>query len=89
MDEFNKKIVEEAMKDHDKHYRCLVRWIERRLKRKPCPWNSGPHALTELLGEGYTVASSIWEKYSHMVIVHEIYYDTDTKQLSSIPTEEE
>jgi hypothetical protein len=65
--ERDRKICVEAMAMHDKHYWCLVRYVQHLLDqpgRKK--WKSGPEALTHLLGEGYTVASVIWEHYTAM-----------------------
>lgn len=50
------EIVAAAMLDHDKHYRCLVSWLNRRGKNA--------FDLADIIGEGSTVAHAIWKKYS-------------------------
>ena len=61
----NRAIVEQAMADHDKHYRCLVSWIKNEMRRqgKRFRYGSGPGAISYLLAEGGTVSQCIWEKY--------------------------
>ena len=65
LNELNRRICIAAMAMHDKHYWCLVRYVQHLLDQSGRKkWRSGPEALTHLLGEGYTVASVIWEHYT-------------------------
>jgi hypothetical protein len=61
----NRVIVENAMAEHDKHYRCLVSWVKHEMKRqgKRFKYGTGPGMISHLLSEGGTVATCIWEKY--------------------------
>ena len=61
----NKPILESALIEHDKHYWCLCRWVEREITKpkRNRRWWSGPEAIADLLGEGSTAATVIWETY--------------------------
>lgn len=65
LDPQNRAIVEREMADNDKHLWCLVRWVDSELKRtrRRGRWATGPAALSDLLCQGHTVASVIWETY--------------------------
>ena len=47
------------------HYRALCSWIRYQMKYAHCKHRfvSGPGALSDILCEGHTVASVIWEIY--------------------------
>ena len=62
----NKPILEHALIDHDKHYWCLCRWVEHEIAKpkRSRRWWSGPEAVADLLGEGSTAATVIWETYA-------------------------
>lgn len=61
----NRAIVEKEMANHDKHYRCLVSWIKREMKRqgKRYRYGSGPATLSYMFSQGATVSQCLWEKY--------------------------
>jgi len=65
-DTVNKPILIAALDEHDKHYWCLCRWIEREIAKpkRNRRWWSGPEAISELLCEGATAATVIWETYA-------------------------
>lgn len=74
LDDTNRRIVSQAMADNDKHLWCLVRWVQREMKRKGrrCQWQTGPAAIQDLLGEGHTVACVIWDRYINRPMPSEI-----------------
>ena len=64
-DATNRSILQDALVSHDKHYWNLCRWIEGDLSNKRTRiWQSGPEAICQLLGEGATAATVIWETYA-------------------------
>lgn len=62
----NRAILEKALHNHDGHYWSLCKYIERELRKPKArrKWWSGPEAIAELLGEGHTAATVIWETHS-------------------------
>lgn len=62
----NRSILESALIDHAKHYWSLCKYIEQELKKpkRSRRWWTGAEAISELLGEGHTAATVIWETYT-------------------------
>ena len=62
----NRPILESALVEHDKHYWCLCEYVKTELKKpkRSRRWWSGPEAIGDLLGEGHTAATVIWETYT-------------------------
>lgn len=64
LNDINRKIVDDAMQQHDRHYRALVRWIKEMTKKRGRFYRrQGAAVLGEILGHGHTVCCCIWEKY--------------------------
>lgn len=64
LDATNRKIVDDAMLQHELHYQQLIKWCEREMKRRGrFHGMTGPALLGEMLGHGHTVCCCIWEKY--------------------------
>lgn len=61
----NRRILDAALIDHEKHYRAMCSWIRQALRT---PWGkrhliSGPAAVSDIFSEGHTAATVIWETY--------------------------
>lgn len=57
IDREEKRRVQEAIDDSDKHMTALILWCKRQKK--------DAYALTDILGCGSTVALGIWDKYGN------------------------
>lgn len=55
--------IEDLMQDHEKHYRGLCHWIVSQRKRRGRHGFSACEMMADMLGEGHTVATAIWNKY--------------------------
>lgn len=62
----NRKILSDALVNHESHYWCLCKYVEQELKKpkRSRRWWTGAEAIGALLGEGHTAATVIWETYT-------------------------
>ena len=54
----DRQTAADALIDHARHMRWLIRWIQRELKRpkRQRRWQSGPEAIRDILAYGSTVS---------------------------------
>lgn len=64
LNEVNRRIIDNELANHERHYRALIRWCKWVSKRRGRFYRmSGPGILGYILGNGHTVCCCIWEKY--------------------------
>lgn len=64
LNEVNRRIIDNELQNHERHYRALVSWCKSQIKRPGRFYKmSGPGMLGNILSNGHTVCCCIWEKY--------------------------